>query len=61
MEQFSDRELKNAEILINEDQCLCTDGSKTSSCDKCPFRKGVNEQIDEMHQREESETIIVNE
>ena len=45
MEQFPDNELENAEILINEDQCLCTDGGKNRFCEKCPFRKGVKEQI----------------
>lgn len=61
MEQFPDNELENAEILINEDQCLCTDGGKNRFCEKCPFRKGVKEQIAEMHKRKESETITSDE
>lgn len=62
MEQFSDKELQSAEFLIKEDQCLCRGGDKTGFCEKeCKFRKGVQEQIDEMHQRKESETITVDE
>ena len=53
MEQFSDNELKNAEFLIKEEQCLCAGGDKNGNCEKCRFRKGVQEQIDEMNNKNE--------
>ncbi|MBP9763325.1 MAG: hypothetical protein KBD10_01080 [Candidatus Pacebacteria bacterium] len=51
-EQFPDSELKNAEILINAEQCLCRGGDKTGFCDKeCEFRSDVKKQIADMHER----------
>ncbi len=55
-EQFSDSELKNAEILIKAEQCLCRGGDKTGFCEKeCEFRSDVKKQIEDLHERNPDE------